>query len=258
MSTHGTTTIGHGNRICPFEEGGFPATYALGALDGEELRRFEEHLPGCPVCPVALREFRATVAQLPLALDPDEPPPPALRGRLLDAIAREEDVAPALAPDPTPIPFPRQRRLPASYAAAAVLLLALGLGLLGWNLALQREVRQAQAERDAARQALATTRWQLAAASAGQQISGEVVYLPARQQAVVVVNGLPPLASGQVYQIWLIREGAAPQPETVFLTGATAVQANLAQYQTLAITIEPGPTGSAAPTSPVLAASDLQ
>src|SRR4051812_41298385 len=257
---------------CPFEEQGFPAAYALEALDGEELAQFRAHLPTCRFCDAALREFRATTAQFPLLLDPDAlpEPSPALRARLLDAVAA--DLAAERAAAPAPLPFPTRRRLPQAYAIAAVLLLALALGQLAWILNLQHDVNQALdqrnqaqqerdqalAERDQAQRSLAVTRWQLAGAQAGQQISGEVVYLRDQQRAVLVINGLPALQPGQVYQIWLIKDGSAPVPEPVFLSGTMALQANLDQYQTLAITIEPGPIGSQAPTSPILVVGSLK
>jgi anti-sigma-K factor RskA len=245
---------------CDFDQQGFPAAYALDALDGDDVALFRQHLADCAICRAAIAECQSTVAQFPLAIEPEDglAPSPELRTRILAAVA--EDLAAErdqTAEVSAPIPFPVRRRVPQAYAVAAVLLLALGLGLLGWNLNLQREVAQARAERDAARRELAVTRWQLSGVQAGQQINGEVLYLRDQQRAVVSVQGLPDLQPGQVYQIWLIQDGAAPRPETIFLSGTTAVQADLARFSTIAITIEPGPRGSAAPTSPVLVAGSL-
>ena len=265
---------------CSFEEQGFPAACAFGALDGEDVAGFRSHLENCPICTAALREFRSTVAQVPFTLDIDRAigPSPALRARLLDAVAADLAAERAKAATRAPLPFRARRWIPQAYAMAAVLLLALGLGLVGWNLNLQREVGQAtiernqaaadrdaalgeagqvRLERDQALRELATTRWQLSATHAGQPIKGEVIYLRDQQKAVVSVDGLPDLQPGQVYQIWLIKDGSAPKPETVFLSTTTAVQANFEQFQTLAITVEPGPRGSAAPTSPILVAGNL-
>jgi hypothetical protein len=279
---------------CPFEEQGFPAAYAFDALDGEDLTQFRAHLPTCRICDAALREFREMTAQFPLLIDTDTAPQPspALRARLLEAVAADLAAERAAAPTRAPLALPVRRRLPQAYAVAAVLLLALALGQLGWILSLQRDVNQtadqrnqaqqalseaqterdqfmtqlrqalaerdqARTERDQAQRSLAVTRWQLAAAQAGQQITGEVVYLRDQQRAVLVINGLPELQPGQVYQIWLIKQGGAPVPETVFLTGTTGVQANFDEYQTLAITIEPGPKGSLAPTTPILVVGSL-
>ena len=70
--------------------------YAAGALDGRELAEFEAHLAtGCAICAERLRETREALALLPRSL-PEVPPPPALRARVLDAIAAER--RPATAP----------------------------------------------------------------------------------------------------------------------------------------------------------------
>jgi hypothetical protein len=251
---------------CTFAAEGFPAAYVLTALDGTELAQFRAHLPTCPICTAEVATLGATAAQLPLLIDdtaPESEPPIALRQRIIDAVAAER------APAAAPLPFPTARRWAQPYAVAAVLLLALSLGLLAWNLNVQGDLRaarsernqaqaaviQVQQERDQAQAALAETRFQLAA-TAGQGASGEIVYLRERQQAVIVVNGLPALGPGQVYQLWLIT-GGTPQPSTVFLSSTTAVQANLTQFQLAAITIEPGPSGSTAPTTTPIVTANL-
>ena len=257
---------------CPFEQQGFAAAYALDALDGDERRAFEAHLAAtaCPVCAAEIAATRALTAQLPLALAETEAamPSPALRARILDVIAAEEAASvpplrpaepevdgshashPALAP--LPAPAVARWRAPQAYAAAAVLLLSIGLGLLGWNLDLQRQVREARVERDQARAALAT--WTLSSTT-GQPASGQVLYLREHQQAILIVNNLPPLPPDQVYQVWLIQNGQ-PQGAGILSTptGETAMPADMSRYQQIAITIEPGPNGSPAPTSqPILA-----
>ena len=48
--------------------------YALGALDGEELREFEAHLKtGCPLCGQQIQEYGETVASIPEALSNVKP-----------------------------------------------------------------------------------------------------------------------------------------------------------------------------------------
>jgi anti-sigma factor RsiW len=45
--------------------------YALGALDGEELSRFEAHLaPGCPRCEDRIQRTQETLTALPRAPSP--------------------------------------------------------------------------------------------------------------------------------------------------------------------------------------------
>ena len=254
---------------CPFEAEGYVDAYALGALDGEDLRAFETHLATCPVCQAELARDRATVAQLGLAAEPAAPSPD-LRAHLLAAL--HEDDAPgadgrstAVRPAPTPPREPaRLAAWPAAraYAVAAVVLLALGLGLLGWNLMLQGQVRQLRAERDQAVAARDQARAALAtytlSAPAGHTGSGQLLYLPQHQQAILVVSGLPPLQPGQVYQVWLI-QGGQPRGAGILTapSGEAAVPGNLAQYQVVAVTVEPGPTGSLQPTTPPILAGQL-
>ena len=98
--------------------------YAAGALDGQELAGFEAHLAaGCAICAERIRETREALTLLPRAL-PAVPPPPALRTRVLGAIAAERP--PAAAPVALR-PRPRRSRAIwwagwAGLAAAAALL----------------------------------------------------------------------------------------------------------------------------------------
>ena len=59
--------------------------YALDALDGAELARFERHLATCRTCPDEVRGFTATAAALGLAAAAT--PPPSLKGRVLADVA---------------------------------------------------------------------------------------------------------------------------------------------------------------------------
>lgn len=74
------------------EATGQAALYALGALDEDEARAFEEHLAaGCEACAAELREFQCVAADLALAAPPAEPPT-QVRSRLLTLVAEGEDV----------------------------------------------------------------------------------------------------------------------------------------------------------------------
>jgi anti-sigma-K factor RskA len=70
--------------------------YALDALDGGELTRFERHLRTCRTCPDEVRGFAATATQLGLAAA--AAPPPSLKSAVLGAVgalssARDVDAA---------------------------------------------------------------------------------------------------------------------------------------------------------------------
>lgn len=69
------------------EAAGRAALYALGALEGEEAREFEEHLAaGCGTCAAELREFEAVAADLGQAA-PEAEPPAGVRARLLALVS---------------------------------------------------------------------------------------------------------------------------------------------------------------------------
>jgi quercetin dioxygenase-like cupin family protein len=77
------------------EAAGRAALYALGALEGDEARDFEEHVAaGCDACAAELREFGGVVADLGLAA-PEAEPPAGVRARLLALVSEEGGVASA-------------------------------------------------------------------------------------------------------------------------------------------------------------------
>ena len=63
--------------------------YALGALDGEELREFEAHLKtGCPLCGQQIQEYGETVALIPETLA-NVKPSQDLKARLMARLDEE-------------------------------------------------------------------------------------------------------------------------------------------------------------------------
>ncbi len=237
--------------------------YALGVVTPEERTALEAHLATCPTCPAEVAGLRAVVGALPLAVEEREPSP-ELRARIEAAIQRDLVAAPqpaSVGRVATPLPgrglavVPtrveqggRIRRLRGNpWAVAAGLLLACSLGLLLWNLNLQQNPRQGAVETVA-----------LQATDAAPGAAGHLTYLPDRGVAILSVRDLPPLAPGQVYEVWLIGD-AAPVPAGVFAEPTTeyAVAVDPERYQALALTIEPGPLGSPGPTTAPFAQAPL-
>jgi anti-sigma factor ChrR (cupin superfamily) len=71
------------------ETTGRAALYALGALEADEAREFEEHLAaGCAACEAELREFETVAGDLGLAATEAEPPA-GVRARLLALVSEE-------------------------------------------------------------------------------------------------------------------------------------------------------------------------
>jgi anti-sigma-K factor RskA len=242
--------------------------FALGAIDAEEAALVRSHLATCAACQAEIAGLWAMVEGLRDTVEPLEPPP-ALRDRIAAAVMAETASTPhgpAAAPEtaafpsgPTITPVERLSepiRKPASFwsratpwAAAAAVLLLLSAGLLVWNLRLREQIGTAPVAETIA----------LAPTDVAPDASGAVTYLPDDELFFVDVRDLPPLESGQVYEVWLIGGDGVPAPAGVFdqPTDRHAIVADGTQYDTLAITAEPGPLGTEAPTGEIVATASL-
>jgi hypothetical protein len=235
--------------------------FALGAVDAEEAATVRAHLATCAECQAEMAELWLAVDSLPGTIEPMEPPP-VLRDRIGAAIMVEAappvpvpsalSAPPALEPGPA---VPEPMRKPASFwsratpwAAAAAILLLLSAGLLIWNLRLREQIATAPVAETIA----------LAPTDAAPGAGGEVTYLPQDRLFMLDVRDLPPLEPDQVYEVWLIG-GEGPVPAGTFdqPTDQHAIVADRELYDTLAITAEPGPLGSEAPTGEIVATAPL-
>jgi len=95
--------------------------------------------------------------------------------------------------------------------------------------------------------------------SAGTPIEGRVVYQPAGQTAWAVLEHLPSLNAGRVYQLWLLptTQGAPPVSAGTFVPGPSGTASvvirapsRLAGFAGIGLTTEPAP-GCTAPTGPI-------
>jgi anti-sigma-K factor RskA len=128
-------------------------------------------------------------------------------------------------------------------------LLLLSAGLLVWNLRLREQLATAPVPETIA----------LAPTDAALDASGAVTYRAEDDLFLVDVRNLPPLERNQVYEVWLIGDDGVPVPAGVFdqPTDQHALVADRSQYETLAITAEPGPLGTEAPTGEIVATASL-
>lgn len=221
------------------EQAELAGLYALGVLDGAELREFELHLAACPACQAILAEDRLTVARLSQAA-PELEPRPGFKERLL--LRAEAEVASEVPQRPANVTAlrPSSRRSRAwLMPLAAMLVFALGLsGVIGQQLY--------------AGQVLASTTLQ---ATAGASSLGSAVVVVRRSGAAELqLRDLPAPAPGQVYEAWIIQGDSPPRPAGTQTSGSgTIPMQGPVLGNTVAITLEPEP-GSTAPTSnPLLA-----
>ena len=224
------------------------AAWVLGAVDAPEAEMLRAHLETCPTCPELVSRLRRAVSSLPLVVD-EVAPPPRLRESILAAAASGR-LAPAASPTrvkvlPTALNTRRFdwrvfERIP-TYAAAAAVMLALVVGIVAGDLAGQRPAAPSQ-----------VARYTMTGHEGMAGATANVVVLKADGVALVTFNGLPSLASGKVYELWLITSTSRADPAGVFVpdsNGTTLVVVNrpLKGYTTIAVTLEQGPDGSKIP-----------
>jgi Anti-sigma-K factor rskA len=190
--------------------------YALDALDpGTELDRFERHLARCSSCTSEVRGFRETATGLGMAAV--ERPPPTLRGSVMSAVARTRQLpatndharhartGPRRRPVPRGWPVPRLAIAGAALSLAAAVVLAVlyvhtsnQLGQVRRQLTIaQAELQQITAVRTAVDARVITK-----PTAIGGTVT--VVTSASRHQMVLTASRLPRLATGKVYQLWLI------------------------------------------------------
>jgi anti-sigma-K factor RskA len=239
----------------PFDE--LAAGYALGALDGDDLARFEAHLrTGCTACQEALRAHEGTLVDLARDLADLASPPPRIRAAVLADLDATRGVTPLRRPA-RPVAWLRTAAgmaLAASLAAAGVGLWMDGrhrtelarveseatrlreqLARLESDVAGQREqVARMERETTGLRTELAAERRlaalladpetrvvQLGGLDPSPQAEARVVWNEKRG-GLFVASDLPPAPEGKAYELWAIA-GGTPRPAGLFTVDAKGV-----------------------------------
>ena len=267
-------------------------SYVLDALDDAERQVVEVHLPGCPTCRAEVADLTAAADALAAAATPVTPPP-AARQRLMARVAADRlheqrrrdgagDIAAANtltgAPGVSPASSAPRRlgglgglgRWAGGFAVAAT---AVAAFTSAQAFSAQRDLTAARAE-TARLQTQIDSLADLAApgariaalqgAGSAASATGQVVFQPSGRSALIVLDRLPALEPGRIYQLWLLKPGgAAPTPAGTFTvdpSGRTSVVVRaperLDAYTGVGLTAEPAP-GRPAPTGPILASGSL-
>lgn len=268
--------------------------YVLGALDGDDRERVEEHAAECPRCAAELRDGLQAMASVASSL-PQEEPSRGLRERIFRSLP-PQDVRRQEAKAGRLLRLPRW-----SPAAVAAVVATLAIaGVLATNLTLHSRVASLEnkAERLTAVEArmdqdsqmlstlgnrqddllsmvqqqrslmywLAIPGTQVASVEPTPNLSrgfGLLLMPPDSSAAVLVVAGLNQLAEGQSYQVWLLKgtertsAGQFRPDPTGWAQTVVRAPGPILQYDGLGVTIESTP-GAPAPSAPSIMRASLR
>lgn len=233
------------------------AAYALDALAPDEriaaLPGLLDHVSGCASCRETFNDYRDVAGDLALGA-PALPVSDALEARVMSAI-RAQPQAPA--------PRPARPRWLMRVVLAASLSAVLALGALSFTA--MSDLRDERARTGRTSRALALVADPSArrvvltgdTAATGGSVS---MAIAADGTAVLVGTGLPRIDADRVFELWLMRDGT-PIPAGVFRAedglALLLLDRDPRDFDAAAITIEPGPAGTAAPTSDVIFSAPL-
>jgi anti-sigma-K factor RskA len=226
------------------------SAFVARSLERADERTFIEHLVRCEECTREVARLERDLAWLPMGVTPFAPPPGLPRriaGRILDR------------------PSPWRRAVPYGLAAAMALL-AVGVGARG-----RADRSRLEAQLTARDQRLVALQDTLSIVQRAQQIlqakismnghdGGLVIFQePISHRWCVVVHGLPPAPSGNVYQFWFITTSGMvrsvevrgdPERPAVMTLGMPPVAAPV---MGAALTVETAVNRSTEPRGPMLA-----
>jgi hypothetical protein len=233
--------------------------YALDAIDGTELARFERHMDRCAACREEVRGLRETAGRLAMATAIT--PPAAMRQQVLDAAARTRQLAPAGRKPRLAGRWRTSRRprvtlrspvvLIAVPAMAAAIVVLIVLQVMTLN---RLQVSQASNRSIAAVLSAPDARIKTSTTSVGGTVTA--VVSASDHEAVITTTGMPAPSDTKVYQLWVISSSGArsagllPAGHTGTSTPVLADGINPGDH--LGITIEPAGGTTKPTTSPIV------
>ncbi len=211
------------------------AAYALDALEPEEREEVWQHLSGCERCRADLEAFERTIAWLSLATPP-APLPVGFTDRVLSKSS---------APQHPPAKGARRQRLRTALVAAAFFALA---AVAAWSIL----DADGSSERDRRQREViaALLRGEDAIELDGPSTASARV-VPLADGSLFVAHGLPRVAEGAVYQLWLKDGDVITSAGTFEVSDGLAIvriERPFGDFSGALVTTEP-PEGSSQPTS---------
>jgi len=229
--------------------------YSLGLLEREENREIEIHMArGCAKCGENLKNALAMNAVL-ISTSPEVAPPSGLKRRVMSSVGLHRKGWGWLG----------------AFATACLLVVAVWLGnqerQRGTELAEARKnIVEVASERDRLEQALRILDQpetiQITFGKGRPQPPRGNVFVHSKLGVMLIASNLPRLASGKIYEMWLIPKGGAPRPAGLFqaddMGSALHILSGPVETSSLgvvAVTVEPAAGSQAPTTQPLILAS---
>lgn len=223
------------------------AAWVLGALPDDEAADFEAVLARSPEARAEVARLQPVADALGLAVAPADPPA-SLKASVMAVVEREAQLLAATGPEADRAPEPERRRrglgrlfarrwLTATAVACALVVgIGIGIALSGGSNAVDHPVTGVQ-------------QW--------ASVAGNVVQRG--DQGELELRSVPRLRAGQVYKVWLMRDGRpvgdrafTPDPDG---TASVNLRGDLDGASAVAISRETNPDATAPTTTPVVTAS---
>ena len=204
------------------------AARALDGLDADDAARLERAMADhgdCDTCRRLEAEHRETAAMLAFALDP-RPVDPAIADRIVG--------------EAQPAADRRSRGWQAAFGIAAAVAAALAFVMIA---------------RPSAEDLLRGRRVVTFEGGTGELAAA---YVPGEGDVIVFGSGLPDPGSGNVYELWLISQGAATRGACLATPGGSLgaqVDADVSEADVLAVTVESSACPDAPTTDPLYTAT---
>jgi anti-sigma factor RsiW len=228
--------------------------YAMDAVTPADRARFEQHLAGCDPCRAEVRGLREATARLAAAAQVR--PRPELREQTMQAASLIRQLPPEGDPQaPVLVRWRARRRVVLSWAAGglavglAAAAIAAGLAMSG----AEHRLDMAQRRTHAIAAVLGAPDATMLTAKVTTGGSATVVMSHRDRALVFTAAGLPVLAPGQSYELWLMAPGGAVSegmlPDAKGGMRGPMVISGLAPGDRVGLTVEPA-SGATRPTTP--------
>lgn len=236
-------------------------SYALGALDPDEVVAFERHLADNEETRAEVTGLADTAVLLGLAVAPVDPPA-HLKANLMALLDATPQLPGEVDTDPgaEPTPGPAERRARARWAsrpvtalvgAAAVIGILAGGGVAATTI-VQKQAQQEQADMLAAINAAPDAQRVTVDMDGG---SATLVWSGELLASALITDALGPLPAGKVYELWYIGE-SGPRPAGTFTAGDgrtwRVLDGQMQPGDLVGVTVEPRGGSDLPTTDPVL------